>query len=171
MTERSTLEQRLTFLAEKGGSTQEIDAQAEAKEFVRLTMSEVEREVALLAVDAQQTATAFWSVATEGRTDTPKDQRSYLGTRVRIINGSLNIEWYRNAVSIHPGGEVKSVISHRIKKGTDYAYPKTTFSKEPEWIKEVVEIAEKRYARIRERAAILTKIKRSLREYSKLIEE
>lgn len=170
MTERTTLTQRLTFLAEKDASEHDISAQAEARVYVRTAMSEVEREVALLAVDAQQTATAFWNLAISGRKDAPKEQRSYLGTRVRIINGSLNIEWYRNSVSMNADGTVKNVLSNRIKKGTDFSYPKSVFAKEPEWIKETVEIAEKRYSKIRERAAILTKIKRNLREYEKLIE-
>lgn len=170
MTERTTLAQRLTYLEEKDASPFDLDAPAEARIYVRTALAEVEREVALLAAEAQQTATAFWSFAIDARKDSPEGKRSYLGTRVRIIKGSLSIEWYRNGVSFNADGTVKSVLSKRINKGTDFSYPKSSFAKEPEWIKESVEIAEKRYSKIRERAAILTKIKRNLRAYEKLIE-
>lgn len=170
MTERTTLTQRLTYLEEKDGSHLHIDAPTEARIYVRTAIAEVEREVALLAAEAQQTATAFWALAISSRKNTPEGQRSYLGTRVRMIKGTLSIEWYRNGVSFNVDGTVKSVLSRRINKGTDFSYPKSAFAREPEWIKETIEIAEKRYSKIRERAAILTKIKRNLRAYEKLIE-
>lgn len=170
MTERTTLTQRLTYLEEKDRSDLDIDAPTEARIYVRTAISEVEREVALLAAEAQQTATAFWSLAISARKDVPDNKRSFLGTRVRMIKGTLSIEWYRNGVSFNADGTVKSVLSKRINKGTSCSYPKSAFSKEPEWIKESVEIAEKRYSKIRERAAILTRIKRNLRAYEKLIE-
>ncbi|TFI47031.1 hypothetical protein E4O93_14760 [Diaphorobacter sp. DS2] len=170
-TNRSTLDQRLAFLARRDQTPLEINAAGEARGFVQLALQEIEREVALLAAEAQQTSTDFWIAVREGRAELPKDQRTYIGTRVRLVNGSLSIEWYRNAVSINSTGGVKNVISRRIKKGTSYTYPKTAFEKEPQWVREVIDAAEKRYACIRERAAILTQIKRELRKYEKLIED
>jgi hypothetical protein len=170
MTERTTLTQRLTYLSEKDSSQLDIDAPTEARIYVRTAMAEVEREVALLAAEAQQVASAFWSLAISARKDVPGDKRSFLGTRVRMIKGTLSIEWYRNGVSFNVDGTVKSVLSKRINKGISCSYPKSAFTKEPEWIKESVEIAENKYSKIRERAAILTKIKRNLRAYDKLIE-
>ncbi len=168
---RSDLSTRLSCLAERAEGAIEIDAQHEAQEFVRVALLEIESEIALLAVDAQQTATAFWTVAKEGRNSVSKDQRSYLGTRVRLISGSLSIEWYRNGVSLGPDGKVKNLISKRIRKGMSFAYPKGSFDSEPQWIREVVIEAEKRYACIRERAAILSQMKRSLKRYAKLIDQ
>ena len=170
MTERTTLTQRLAYLAEKDASQLDIDAPTEARIYVRTAIAEVEREVALLAAEAQQIASAFWGLAISARKDIPDGKRSYLGTRVRMINGTLSIEWYRNGISFNSDGTVKSVLSKRINKGLGCSYSKSAFAKEPEWIKESVEIAEKRYSKIRERAAMLTKIKRNLRAYEKLIE-
>lgn len=144
-----------------------LDAQVEAQAFARQASEQIDRQVLVLALQAQLTASAFWSATEAFRSLPEKTERSFLGCRVRVVNGSLSIEWYRNAIFKPPGAQSKRVLSSYIKKGAGTRYPKTSFAKEPEWAKKLVELAEDDFQAIRERAAALTKMRRALREFEK----
>lgn len=168
---RSTLEDRLSILNSKGaGSAPEIDYEGDAAAFVQLMQAEIDSEVALLAAEAQETVNQFWELIKDRRSSTEnKDDKTFLGVRVRLVKGTLSIEWFRNVILFDANKKTKGVISNRLKKGLSSSYPKSSFASEPEWLRPVIASCEEKFTAIRERAAILTQMKRELRKYEKLL--
>ena len=142
----------------------------ERERFVTEVRSQIERALAVLAVEAQQEADMYWASHNLAREDASEDEQGRIGTRVRIVKKvSLSVEWYRNRfVSAQPN-EKKLVFSTYIKKGKKHEYSMSNFKNEPQWAQELIQQVESRYARIRQRASALAKIRRALNEYDRLL--
>lgn len=61
------------------------------------------------------------------------------------------------------------VFSTYIKKGKNLKYSMTNFKNEPQWARELIEQVESRYVMFRKRAAAISKVRRALCEYEKLL--
>lgn len=142
----------------------------EKERFVTEVRSQIERALAVLAVEAQQEADMYWASHNLAREDAGEDEQGRIGTRVRIIGKvSLSAEWYRNRFVSAAPNEKKLVFSTYIKKGRKLNYSMTNFKNEPQWAKDLIERVESRYVMFRARAAALTKVRRALCEYEKLL--
>ena len=93
-----------------------------------------------------------------------------MGTRVRILNGSLQMEWFRNRTRPDQGAG-KQVFSTHLKKGKGYRYSDSLFKKEPKWARDAIKLVEDRYELLRKRAAILSAMRKNLRDYEQLLDE
>jgi hypothetical protein len=144
----------------------------ESREFLRNTRSLIDHELLVAAVDARKQADSYWEANESAREEGDPDNLSFVGTRVRIINGSLQLEWFRNRTRPELGqGKPKKVFSTYLRKGRGHRYNKALFSKEPEWARVEINNVEDRYELLRKRAALLSSLRKTLREYEHLINE
>lgn len=143
-----------------------LDMEQESREFLCTVRSAIEHELLVTAVVGRDVADSWWTLSRHSMTMS-ETEPTYLGTRVRIKNGSLQCEWFRN--SVRSEGSSKQVFSRYLPKGKGFRYPSHRFKKEPAWARELVEIVESDYEIVRKRASILSSITRALREYEALI--
>lgn len=155
---------------ERGDLSGDLTEQLE-REFVASTRKMIEKDLKVIQLNAQQYSDVYWAVCESVKEDAVESELIKIGTRVRIKNGTLCADWYKNRfVSAGPNTK-KKVFSTHIKKGKGYRYAMHHFSREPEWCKQAVSHVEAKYALHRQRAAVLSSIKRSLNEYEKLLNE
>lgn len=151
------------------------DIEKESRRFAASVRELIDQELVLTAVDAQKAADAFWDANRSAREDGgPADQGRY-GTRVRLINNSLVAEWYLNRFISNgqaPGSSTKKrVFSSHIEKGSGARYPRNKFGEATDWEKEIIEAVEDRYELLRRRSQVLSRLRRSLREYERLLDK
>lgn len=142
----------------------------ESREFLCTARALLEHELLVSAVDARKQADYYWEANESAREDGIAEELSFVGTRVRILNGSLQMEWFRNRTRPDQG-EGKQVFSTHLKKGKGFRYSDALFKKEPEWARKAIAQVENRYELLRRRAAILSAIKKNLRDYERLVNE
>ena len=117
----------------------------------------LEKELYALALKAKVISSEFYNLLeSKDKTLEPIN----LSVRVRVTkDGYIEISWSK-------------LESTRLSKGSSsFTYPMRTFEKTPKWAKEKVLDFEKRFAEIRERANSLSKIKRQLENYAKIIQK
>ena len=68
----------------------------ESREFIRTARTLLEHELLVSAVDARKQADYYWEGNESAREEGVAEELSFVGTRVRILNGSLQMEWFRN---------------------------------------------------------------------------
>ena len=126
----------------------------------------IDKEFDSIYVLAKIFANWFWTMKDMSIAD---KEFSRFGTRVKIISGTLSIEWYENRIVTDKLTGKKKIYSDYIKKGTGVdKYSMRCFKTSLDWEKEVIEIVENKYAILRKRARILTKIKENIRQYELL---
>lgn len=130
----------------------------------------LDRELVVLAVEAQQQADMYWSANASARKEADAEEQGRMGTRVRIVGATLVAEWYRNRFFDRGGGSAR-VLSTYVRKGRSAGYDASCFRRVPRWEKEVIAVVEGRYAVLRRRAGVLAKIRRALGEYRRLLDE
>jgi len=151
---------------------QTADLDRDSKDGLNAVRAYLQKELGKVALIAQKSADAYWSVIKEARVTEDKKNQCMIGTRVRFMGASstLAAEWYRNRFSMSKGGSSR-VYSEYIRKGQGHRYSMTAFKSEPYWARQVIEMVENRYALLRKRAEILGKVKRLLVEYEELLEK
>ncbi len=112
----------------------------------------------------------YWEGNESAREEGVAEELSFVGTRVRILNGSLQMEWFRNRTRPDQGAG-KQVFSTHLKKGKGYRYSDSLFKKEPKWARDAIKEVEDRYELLRRRAAILSSMRKNLRDYEQLLNE
>lgn len=148
----------------------ESKLEEESREFIRNTRTLLEHELLVNAVDARKQADYYWEANESAREEGVAEDLSFVGTRVRIINGSLQMEWFRNRTRPDQGAG-KQVFSTHLKKGKGFRYSESLFKKEPKWAREAITVVENRYELVRKRTAILSAIRKNLRDYEQLLNE
>lgn len=145
------------------------DHDAGIARFVQIQLNSLDAALAQIIVEAQIEADLYWSVVKSSRDDyTGWDSFCRIGTRITVKGGSFSAEWYRNRYAPNPGGPAKIVYSTYLRKGKGYSYPMSIFSREPDWVQTQVAATEAQYAKLRERAAALTKIRTAVKVYERL---
>lgn len=135
--------------------------------FVTNQLSLIDRELQLIAIEAHVACDKFWDFINATRADYEGyESITRIGTRIRVKDRSLIAEWYRNRFAPGEEGAPKKVYSTYIRKGKGYSYPLYAFSNEPKWVRDQVAITEREYARLREKAARLSKIRSAVMEYA-----
>lgn len=148
----------------------ESKLEEESREFIRNARTLLEHELLVNAVDARKQADYYWEANESAREEGVAEDLSFVGTRVRIINGSLQMEWFRNRTRPDQGAG-KQVFSTHLKKGKGFRYSESLFKKEPKWAREAITVVENRYELVRKRTAILSAIRKNLRDYEQLLNE
>jgi len=153
-------------------SIQTADLDRDSKDGLDAVRAYLQKELGKVALIAQKSADAYWSVIKEARVTEDKKNQCMIGTRVRFMGASstLAAEWYRNRFSSTQGGDSR-IYSEYIRKGQGHRYSMTAFKREPYWARQVIEMVENRYAILRKRAELLGKAKRLLAEYEELLEK
>lgn len=142
----------------------------ESREFICSVRALLETELLVSAVDARKEADGYWGANESAREEGIAEDLSFVGTRVRILNGSLQMEWFRNRTRPDQGAG-KQVFSTHLKKGKGFRYSDSHFKKEPKWARDAIKKTEDRYELLRKRAAILSSMRKKVREYEKLLDE
>lgn len=149
----------------------EADMHEASKSFIDSVRTLIEQELYVLTVDARKAADAFWQMNKKMRaTDDPKLQ-GFFGTRARIVKNSLDATWYKNRFITNKVTGSTRVLSDHVAKGKGYRYPVISFKTAKEWEKAAIKVAEDRYAPLRQRSATLTKIRRAVAEYERLVDQ
>lgn len=128
----------------------------------------LEKELYALALKAKVISSEFYNLLeSKDKTLEPIN----LSVRVRVTkDGYIEISWSKLEFFTVKGKNIKK--STRLSKGSSsFTYSMRTFEKTPKWAKEKVLDFEKRFAEIRERANSLSKIKRQLENYAKIIQK
>ncbi len=150
----------------------ESDFAQEARRFVAEAHRNIEQELCVVTADAKKSADAFWNINEAMREEGGKENQGYFGTRVRIWNNALEATWYINRF-VEDGRTrgKKKVLSTYLKKGEGTRYPKGAFKTAKDWEREAIEMVEDRYELLRKRSAVLSKLRRNLAEYARLLEK
>lgn len=151
------------------------DIEVESRAFVAAIQAMIDRELVVTAVDARKASDAFWDANRSAREEGVASEQGRYGTRVRLINNSLVAEWYLNRFFDNAPGSgaasKKRVFSTHIEKGRGFRYPRNSFGQAKSWEKEIIEVVENRYELLRRRSQVLSKLRRSLREYERLLDK
>lgn len=162
---RRELRDAISYDELEGLSSQNIDAIERA----------VDSEMLSAAIEARKAADVFWDVVEEERD--LGSEPGKLATRVRVLKGTMQATWHRNTFTHvdHTTGEKQFFAKHiprgRGKGRNKYRHSDSVFKHSPEWEQDIATLVEDRYAVQRERAAILSEIKRQIRKYKKAIEK
>ncbi|CAM5558394.1 conjugative transfer protein MobI(A/C) [Eoetvoesiella caeni] len=151
------------------------DFDAQGRKFVADIHAALETELNAIATDAQKTADTFWSLNEEMRAEGGKENQGYFGTRVRVVSNSLEAAWFVNRFAsadarLAQGGK-KKVFSTYIQKGLGFRYKKNGFKSAKDWELEAIELTEDRYELLRQRSNVLSKLRRALAEYERLLDK
>ena len=128
----------------------------------------LDRQLSSLVVEGQWHSNNYWDEVGH----LLEEDSSWLccvGTRVRLLNGTFAAVWYRNRF-VRQGDGKSRVYSTQIRKGQGLHYSMSSFrGKHDGPFREIIEITERRYRVLRERAALITSQRRSLRSQERLI--
>lgn len=120
-----------------------------------------------LLQEAQELSTIFTEASKAVAASKLYGQQTLIGTRVRVVGGSLTCEWFRkNFVSSkdNPYGK-KKVFSTYLRLGKGGRYSHTLFRREPEWARTLIESIEEQYSLLRKQWKSLTLMERELRRF------
>ncbi|QHS38460.1 conjugative transfer protein MobI(A/C) [Alcaligenes faecalis] len=138
--------------------------------FVQNVRDLVEQELYVVATDARKAADIFWEINQEVRESGVAGEQGYFGTRVRVLNKSIAATWHKNRFVPGPGDK-KKVFSTHLEKGLGPRYPTKTFKGARDWELEAIQVTEDRYSLLRQRSNALSKIRRALSEYERLLDK
>lgn len=131
----------------------------------------VEQQLELMTAEARWHAGLFLGAAEASMDAGESDKFCRIGTRATYRDGTLSIQWLRNRYVRQGEGKPSKVYSTYIKKGAGFAYSMNEFKREPGWVKEIVEVTEREYAALRERAASLRVVRTELRKMLRRLPE
>lgn len=144
------------------------DLSLEAETFLHSVDTLVEHELKILALEGKKYSDGFWAESEQAKLE--KLANCYIGTRVRLLKGTVSLEWYRNTTRPAMGeGKPKQVFSKYLPRGASARYPTRYFEREPQWAKNAITFVEDGYEKIRKRVEVLQNIRREMRKYEKLV--
>ncbi|WP_041525001.1 conjugative transfer protein MobI(A/C) [Gilvimarinus agarilyticus] len=135
-------------------------------------------EIYRTALEAQKAADWYW-MENQAERENPGSETCYIGTRVKLNRGSVQLMWYRNRTvpvdKAKPSGPRKVMSTYIQTKSSRKAGPQhydmRTFKNEPGWAKEVIEKVEEIYRRVRKRIYRLQESKRHIKQYRLMLEQ
>lgn len=149
-------------------TSDELDAVG--RTFTETVRRLVDAELYVVATDARKSADIFWEINKEVRESGVAGEQGYFGTRVRVLNKSIAATWHKNRFVPGSGGK-KKVFSTHLEKGLGHRYPAKTFKGARDWELEAIQVTEDRYSLLRQRSNALSKIRRALAEYERLLDK
>ena len=126
-------------------------------------------ELLVVTTHARKLADSFWAMNHAMREENDPELQGYFGTRARLRDNTLSIDWYRNYFIRDKVTGKKRPISKHIAKGEGFRYSKRSFKGAKEWEQEVIEEVEDQYAMLRKRAHLLRTMRRAMSEYQELM--
>lgn len=143
----------------------------ESHTFIESVREMVTRETCVMGVRASRKSDFFWYAQEAAQEDGKPEEQCYMGTRVRLRNGTLSLDWYRNKFSTVTAqkGRQKKVFSTHIRKSTKQGHGNELLKGQPAWAVDIIGEVEKEYQRIRKQTEVLGKMKRLLRDYEALL--
>ncbi len=147
------------------------DYERDATEFIQFVSGLIGRELMRIGVDAQSQADVYWEQNRAMRETGEKKEQGRYGTRVRLKNSVLTLEWFHNPYRTSKSGKKKPPLSQYIRKGrASYRYPKGAFADAKNtWEEDLIEQIEDRYAIQRIQASMLSEMRNLLRKYKTII--
>lgn len=164
------------FLSSTDDTTERDDVTSEeldavGRKFTETLRQLVDAELYVIATDARKSADIFWELNQEVRESGVAGDQGYFGTRVRILNNSLAAVWHKNRFAPGQGGKKKVLSDHLKKDRSHHRYPANTFKGAKDWEREAIDVTEDRYALLRQRSTALSKIRRVIAEYERLLDK
>lgn len=127
----------------------------------------LDRQLRAVVVEGMWYAHSYWDDVRE-MLQADSGLLCCVGTRVRLHKGSFEALWYRNSFVKGAAGSKSRVFSTHIRKYRGMHYSMSQFQgKHDGPFRELIEITESRYRGLRERAAILTDVRRRLRVFER----
>lgn len=149
-------------------TSDELDAAA--RHFTGAVRQLVDDELYVVATDAKKSADIFWEINQEVRETGVAGEQGYFGTRTRLVKNTLSAVWYKNRFAPALGNK-KKVFSTHLKKPSGFRYQAGAFKGAKNWEQEAIDVTEDRYALLRQRSNALSKIRRALAEYERLLDK
>lgn len=141
------------------------------REWLEKTLEELESKVEGLRVEAKRVIDEYWAFHLTQNEKMALKERSVLGTRVKVTDGNMAIEWYRNQYVPKKGGGWQPLSKYiRRGKGNRYA-TRTLAAWAKDWELSLVLETEDRLAEIREQYACLSKTRFYLRKWLKILDK
>lgn len=171
MTSRNKMEQLQKIssaMLSASGFVYNGEAAKDSMERNSLAKDILDKEMYSLAVQAKVISSEFYTfIETKDKALDPVN----LSCRTRITkDGYLEISWSRLEFFSANGKNYKK--STRLTKGaSSFSYPARTFEKLPSWAKDKVIGFEKKFAVLREKANAISKCRRQIETYQKLVEK
>jgi len=128
-------------------------------------------ELLVVTTHARKLADSFWAMNHAMREENDPELQGYFGTRARLRDNTLSIDWYRNYFIRDKVTGKKRPISKHIAKGEGFRYSNRSFKGAKEWEQEVIAEVEDQYAVLRKRAHLLRGMRRAMSEYQALMKE
>lgn len=128
----------------------------------------IETELKILTVEAKAKADIHWLSNEMMREEGSEDEQWRYGTRVRLRGNTFSAEWYQNRFVKEVGKSKNRVFSTHIRKGRGHSYKRSAFKSANETELESIERTESHYKKAREKAEVLTAIRRLIKQYEKL---
>lgn len=128
-------------------------------------------ELLVVTTHARKLADSFWTMNHAMRDENDPELRGYFGTRARLRDNTLSIDWYRNYFVQDKATGRKRPLSKYIAKGEGFRYSRRSFKGAKDWEQEVIEEIEDQYAVLRKRAHLLRTMRRTLAEYELLMKK
>lgn len=128
-------------------------------------------ELYVVTTHAKKLADGFWALNHAIREEGDASLIGYFGTRVRLRDNTLSIDWYRNYFIQDKATGRKRPMSKYIAKGEGHRYPKRAFKDAKEWEQEAIEQIEDQNALLRKRANLLRTMRRALADYEALMKK
>lgn len=142
----------------------------EARAFIDQIKALSEAELQRLLIEALKAADDFWAENKYQRLNGTKTDQGRLGTRVRLIDNSIQAVWYKSRF-VGRGSKKQPFSSHISKGRTATRYPPSTFAKGTEWERRIGPQIEDQYERLRRRSAALSKLRAAVVAYERLLAE
>lgn len=154
-------------------SRSEIDAE-ELREATQQDLDKFEEllklEMRRLTLESKRAADAFWLVREEAVNEGSEPGK--LGTQVRLHNDNHQAIWFTGSFTHVDGSSGdKNFYAKHIPKSrgrNSHRYPPSTFSRSPEWERDIAMTVEEYYANNRKKAQILMEMRRLLKKYRKI---
>lgn len=142
-----------------------------SEENLAAIQSALHTELLVVTSHARKLADSFWAMNHAMREENDPELQGYFGTRARLRDNTLSIDWYRNYFIRDKVTGKKRPISKHIAKGEGFRYSNRSFKGAKEWEQEVIAEVEDQYAVLRKRAHLLRTMRRAMSEYQALMKE
>ncbi|KZL24221.1 conjugative transfer protein MobI(A/C) [Pseudovibrio sp. Ad37] len=126
----------------------------------------LDAELRAILIEGQAEADWFWKTHAAARKEKDAELATF-GTRVRLVQKTtFSAEWFKNRYMKVAGGSTR-VFSTYMSKPKGFKHNMNSFRAALDWELDLIEIIEPRYALLRERAAALTTIRKTVKAIEK----
>lgn len=142
----------------------------DTQQWIEQMLEEIEGKVEELRKEAKKIIDEYWTFHLRENEKKSLKNKSILGTRVKVIEGNMAIEWYANRYVLKKDGGWQA-LSKYLRRGKGNRYSSRTLKQHAKaWEIEFVLEIEDQLGDIREQYSCLSKTRYYLRRWQKALE-